>query len=70
MHGLQQFGINKVNKEDCCRLIGIATDGASVNISSGGLKGLVERQVPWVYWMWCMAQGLELAIKDALKGNS
>ena len=70
MHGLQQLGIKEINKEECCRLIGIATDGALVNIASGGLKGLVEKQVPWVYWMWCMAHRLELAIKDALKGTS
>ena len=31
---------------------------------------VVEKQVPWVYWMWCMAHRLELAIKDALKGTS
>jgi len=33
MHGLQQLGINKINKEKYCHLIGIATDGALVNIS-------------------------------------
>ena len=48
----------------------VATDGASVNVASGGLKGVVEKQVPWVYWMWCMAHRLELAIKDPLKGTS
>jgi len=60
----------KIVAEDCCCLIGTAGDGASVNIASGGLKGLVEKQVPWVYWMWCIAHRLELAIKDALKGKS
>ena len=30
----------------------------------------MEKQVPWVHWMWCMAHRLELAIKDALKGTS
>ena len=69
-HGLQQLGISDVNKEACSRLIGIATDGAAVNIASGGLKGLVEKHVPWIYWMWCLAHRLELAIKDALKGTS
>ena len=69
-YGLQQLGISDLNKEECCRLIGIATDGTFVNVASGGIKGVVEKQVPWVYWMWCMAHRLELAIKDALKGTS
>ena len=34
------------------------------------LKGLVESKVPWIFWMWCLAHRLELAIKDALKGSS
>ena len=45
-YGLQQLGISDLNKEDCCRLIGIATDGASVNVAFGSLKGVVEKQVP------------------------
>ena len=49
--------------------MGIATDGASANIVSGGLKGLVEKELSWVYWMWCLAHRLELAIRDALKGS-
>ena len=69
-HGLQQLGISNVNKEACSRLIGIATDGAAVNIACGGLKGLVEKHVPWIYWMWCLAHRLELAIKDPLKRTS
>lgn len=48
--------------EDCKRLVGIRTDGATANIASGGLKGLVEKELPWVNWMWCLAHRLELAI--------
>ena len=47
--------------------MGIGTDGASANIAAAGLKGLVEKHLPWVYWMWCMAYCLELAVCDALK---
>ena len=50
-HGLQQLGISDISKEACSRLIGIATDGAFANIVARGLKGLVEKQVPGVYWM-------------------
>ena len=70
--GLGQLGIETIDAaaEDCKRLVGIGTDGAAANIASGGLKGLVEKELSWVYWMWCLAHRLELAIKDALKGTS
>ena len=41
-----------------------------MNIASAGLKGLVENKLPWIYWMWCLAHRLELAIKNALKSTS
>ena len=55
-----------MNTTTCKKLVGIATDGASVNIASGGLRGLVEQELGWIFWMWCLAHRLELAIKDAL----
>ena len=51
----------------CLKLVGIDTDGESANIAASGLKGLVERCLCWVFWMYRMAHHLELAIKDALK---
>ena len=64
---LQSLGIEAIDSEKCTRLVGIGTDGASANIAGGGLKGLVEAKLPWMFWMWCLAHRLELAIKDALK---
>ena len=64
---LQQFGASVINAENCKRLIGIGTDGASANIAAAGLKGLVENKISWVFWMWCLAHRVELALKDALK---
>lgn len=64
---LQSLGIETIDSEKCTRLVGIGTDGASANIAGGGLKGLVEAKLPWMFWMWCLAHRLELAIKDALK---
>ena len=55
---------------DCKRLVGFDTDGASANIAPRGLKGLIEKELLWVFWMWCLAHRLELTIKDALKGTS
>ena len=49
------------------KIVGINTDGASANIAGAGLKGLVEKEMLWVIWMWCMAHHLELAVEDALK---
>jgi len=51
-------------------LVGIGTDRAAANIASAGLKGLAEDKLSWVFWMWCLAHRLELAIKDALKGTT
>ena len=50
-------------------LVGISTDGASVNIVAAGLKGLVEGELQWIFWMWCLAHRQELALKNALKGT-
>ncbi len=69
-YGLQCLGIQSVKKDACSKLVGIATDGASANVAGNGLKGLVERELDWIFWMWCLAHRLELAIKDALHGTS
>ena len=34
------------------------------------MKGLVEKELLWVFWMWCLAHRLELPIKDALTRTS
>lgn len=67
---LQNLGIEAMSADHCTKLVGIGTDGASANIAARGLKGLVEQHVPWVFWMWCIAHHLELAVKDALKGTA
>ena len=66
---LQRLGIHAVDPEQCKMLVGIGTDGASANIAGGGMKGLVEKQIPWLYWSWCLAHRVQLAIKDALRGT-
>ena len=67
---LQGLGIWEVSPDECKKLVGVGTDGAVANIAASGLKGLVEERLGWVFWMWCMAHRLELAIKDALKGTT
>ena len=64
------IGIEEVSAEQCKKLVSVGTYGASTNIAASGLKGLVEEHLPWVFWMWCMAHRLELAVKDALKGTA
>ena len=58
---------NSINSNK--KLVGMGTDGAANNIAAQGLKGLVEQKIPWIFWMWCLAHRLELAIKDALSGT-
>ena len=67
---LRKLGIPEVDVEHCSKLVGIGSDGAASNIARGGLKGLVEAKLNWVFWMWCLAHRLELAVKDALKGTA
>ena len=46
--GLGRLGISAINPDECKFLVGIGTDGASANIASAGMKGLVEKELPWV----------------------
>ena len=51
-------------------LIGGGTDGASVNIAKhSGMKGKLQKELPWLYWTWCYAHRLELACKDAFSSQ-
>ena len=50
-------------------MVGFGSDGASVNIGAHGLKGYIEKAVPWVLVFWCLAYLLEIALKDSLKGT-
>lgn len=67
---LRELGIAEVDVEHCSKLVGIGSDGAASNIARGGLRGLVEAELSWVFWMWCLAHRLELAVKGALKGTA
>ena len=67
---LEGLGVQAINAEYCTKLVGVGTDGASANIAANGLKGLVEQELNWVFWMWCLAHRLELGVKDALKDTS
>ena len=64
------LGIQEMDEKECAKLVGIGTDGASVNIARRGLKGLLEPKLPWLFWMWCIAHRLELAVKDALQDTT
>ena len=66
---LKHLGIQSIDIDNYKKLVGLGTDGASANIANAGLKGIMEKKIIWVYWMWCLAHRLELAIKNALKGT-
>uniref|UniRef100_A0A1X7UJN0 DUF4371 domain-containing protein n=1 Tax=Amphimedon queenslandica TaxID=400682 RepID=A0A1X7UJN0_AMPQE len=67
---LQSLGIQGIDDTNCYKLVEVATDGASANIESGGLKGIVKEKLPWIFWTWCIGHRIELAIKDAFKGTA
>ncbi len=65
---LKKMGIAEL--ATCYKLVGFGTDGASADIAHAGLKGLLERELPWIFWMWCLAHRLELAVKDAFNNTA
>ena len=69
-YALRKLGILEFDAIACSKLVGFGTDGASANRAHAGLKGLVEKELPWIYWMWCLAHCLELAVKDSFKNTS
>lgn len=51
------------------KMIDLGCDGTNANIADGGLKGLLQCEVPWVCVFWCLSHRLELSLKDALKST-
>ena len=69
-------GIEALNQESVLGvsnrpvLVGGGSDGATVNLADrSGLKGMMQRSLPWLHWSWCYAYRLELACKDAFKST-
>ena len=58
---LQSVGVHAFNRDTCKKLVGIGTDGAAAHIAARGLKGLIEQECEWIFWMLCLAHRLELA---------
>lgn len=48
------------------KLIGFGCDGTNVNTAAGGLRGYLEKAVPWIVVFRCLAHRLQLSLKDAL----
>ena len=45
---LQQIlGVTAISAEECSALVGVGTYGAAVKIAQAGLKGLVEKELPF-----------------------
>lgn len=63
---LSDLSITEVSMSECKNLVGFGTNGAAVNISKLGLKGLIEKELQWIFWMWYLADRLELSVKDSL----
>ena len=51
------------------RIVGLGTDGASVNMGChGGLGVLLKKDIPYLVQIHCVAHKLELGVLDACKG--
>ena len=50
------------------KLVGLGTDGASVNTrSEGGIGVILKKEIPHLIHIHCVAHNLELAVLDACK---
>lgn len=41
----------------------------SIGLTEDGVISILQRKLPWVVYLWCVAHRLELALKDALQGT-
>lgn len=41
----------------------------SIGLTKDGVISILQRKLPWVVYLWCVAHRLELALKDALQGT-
>ena len=72
-HALQPLGVTDLldqasvlNVKNMPVLVGGSSDGASVNISDcNGVRGQLQRALPWLFWAWCFAHRLELSCNNA-----
>ena len=70
MHGFRIE--NSASRSDSSEplALGVGTDGASANISGkNGMRGILQRQAPWLFWSWCFAHRVELAAKDSFSSR-
>ena len=50
------------------KLVGLGTDGATVNVGQQGKLGaILKRELPYLVQIHCVAHRLELAVLDACK---
>lgn len=67
-NGFQSIEINSDVYQK--KLVGLGADGATVNRGTKeGVVAILQRDVPWLVYVWCVAHRLELSLKDALKGS-
>ena len=51
------------------KVIGFECDGTNVNMADGGVKGLLENDMPKIVGFWCLCHRQELSLRDALNGT-
>lgn len=66
-NGFQSIEINSDVYQK--KLVGLGADGATINRGTKGVVAILQRDVLWLVYVWCVAHRLELSLKDALKGS-
>ena len=66
LDGFTKLGVDNFTT----KLVGLGADGATVNRGDKqGVKALLQEEMPWLVFVWCMAHRLELALKESLRGT-
>ena len=66
--GFRSIGSN--SDEYLKKLSGFGADGATVNRErKEGVIAILQKDVPWLIYVWCVAHRLELSVKDSLEGS-
>ena len=66
--GLQTFFTELGIDNSMSKLVGLGTDGACVNCSSrGGVGAIINKDIPHLIHIHCIAHKLELAVLEACK---
>ena len=66
--GFRSIGSN--SDEYLKKLSAFGADGATVNRGrKGGVIAILQKDIPWLIYVWCVTHRLEVSLKDSLEGS-